>query len=385
MSLIQSWSHRVIICCFTRHTWCSCARIVASYSASMQSTASRRCWCRSDCIMSTTWTTSFFLLRWSWQSSSSSFSSLWSRLPTSAFLENDCRHSWVVSIHRRAWCFAVAFIDAFDSLSLRFQTILSFSFLLDRSSISWRIQTSRINVTSRWILETSVACWQSRHFVSWFLEHISFRLHALYVSSANSASRSVHSSVNHHLHRSHSFKILALAYICDWFQSSTRDTMQSSSSLSIQSSSRASSSCAFSSTFTSFHRNRSITCMLISRSSFILPSSIAAETTTSITNNTASILSSLEINIDESSWHLRWWYNSCDISSRTSSTHLSQTHFDALLWWCCYVEHSTTSTLVQAVHRWRESASTTSLDTSSSDACISQSRLDFRSILDLIW
>ena len=177
----------------------------------------------------------------------------------------------------------------------------------------------------------------------------------------------------------------ALAYIFGWFQSSTRNTTELSTSISISSNSRASSSCTFSSTFTSFHRNWSITCMSISRSSFILSSSNAAETTTSITNNTSSILSSLEINIDESSWHLRWWHNSCDISSRTSSTHLSQTHFDVLLWWCCYVEHSTTLTLVQTVHQWRESTSITSFDTSSFNACILQSRLDFMSTLVLIW
>lgn len=370
MSLIQSWSHRVIICCFTRHTWCSYARIVASYSVSMQSTTSRWCWCRSDCIMSTTWTTSFFLLRWSWQSSLNSFSLLWSRSSTSAFLENDCQHSWLVSIHLRSWCFAITFINAFCSLSLHFQTILSFSFLLDCSSFSWLIQTSKIDVTSCWIFETSVACWQSRHFISWFLEHISFWLHASYVSPANSSSRSFYSSVNHHLHHSHSFKMSAFAYIFDWFQSSIRDTTESSSQISIQSSSCTSSSCTFSSTFTSFHRNRLITCMSISRSSFILSSSNAAEMTTSITNNTSSILSSFKININESSWHLRWQHNSCDISSRTSLTHLSQTHFNVLLEWCYCDKHSISLTLVLTAHRWCELTSTTSLDTSSSDAYI---------------
>ena len=166
MSLIQSWSHRMIICCFTRRMWCSYSRIVASYSVSMRSTTSQWCWCRSDCIMSTTWTTNFSLLRWSWQSSLSSFSSLWSRSSTSASLEIDCRHSWFVAIHSRSWCFAIAFIAAFCSLSLHFQTILSFFFSLDCSSFPWLIQISKIDVTSRCILETSVACWQSHHFVS---------------------------------------------------------------------------------------------------------------------------------------------------------------------------------------------------------------------------
>lgn len=148
MSLIQSWSHRMIVCCFTRHTWCSYFRIVTSYSVSMQSTTSRRCWCRSDCIMLTIWTTNFSLFQWSSQSSLSSFSSLWSRSSTSAFLKNDCQYSWLVSIHLRSWCFAITFIDAFCSLSLHFQTILSFFFSLDCSSFSWLIQISKINVTS---------------------------------------------------------------------------------------------------------------------------------------------------------------------------------------------------------------------------------------------
>ncbi len=360
----------MIICCFTWYTWCSYSCIVASYSVSMQSTTSRRCWCRFDCIMSTTWTTSFSLLWWSWQSSLNSFSSLWSRSSTFAFLENDCWHSWLVSIHLQSWCFVITFINAFCSLSLHFWTILSFSFLLDCSSLSWLIQISKIDVTSCWILETSVACWQSRHFVSWFLEHISFRLHASYVSSANSSSRSFHSSVNHHLHRSHSFEMFVLAYIFDWFQSSIRDTTESSSQISIQSSSCASLSCAFSSTFTSFHRDRSITCMSISCSSFILSSSNAAEMTTSITNNTSSILSSFKTNIDESSWHSHWWHNSCDISSWTSLTHFSQTHFDVLLEWCYCDEHSISSTLMLTAHWWCELTSTTSFDTSSSDAYI---------------
>ncbi len=159
MSLIQSWLHWVIICCFTWYMWCSYSCIITSYSVSMQSMTSWWCWCCSDCIMLITWTTSFFLLWWSWQSSLNSFSSLWSWLLTSAFLENNCWYSWLVSIHLQSWYFTITFIDAFCSLSLLFWTILSFSFLLDCSSFSWLIQILKINVTFCWIFETSVACW----------------------------------------------------------------------------------------------------------------------------------------------------------------------------------------------------------------------------------